>query len=66
MGKIQYFVVLGLQGMAHGYQGNFRLDFPSAPSGTIEYSLCHAISVANDSGTAKLSFEDAASSELHT
>lgn len=64
-GKIQSLVVLAQLSLKHGYQVKFTLDFPGAPSGTIEHAILYAIRVAKDSGTKHLTFRGAASSELH-
>ena len=64
-GKVQSLVVLAQLSPKHGYQVKFSLDFPGAPSGTIEHAILHAIQVAKDSGTTNLTFGTAASLELH-
>ena len=64
-GKIQSLVVLAQLAPRHGYQVKFSLDFPGAPTGTIEHTILHAIHVAKDSGTTVLTFGGAATSELH-
>jgi len=43
----------------------FSLDFPGAPSGTIEHAILHAVRVAKDSGTKALTFGGAATPEFH-
>lgn len=64
-GKVHSLVVLAQLSPRHGYQVKFSLDFPGAPSGTIEHAILHAIQVSKDSGTTNLTFGGAASSELH-
>ncbi|KAK3167619.1 hypothetical protein OEA41_010746 [Lepraria neglecta] len=64
-GKIQSLVVLAQLAPRHGYQVKFSMDFPGAPTGTIEHAILHAIRVAKDSGTKVLTFGGAATSDLH-
>lgn len=64
-GKIQALVILAQLAPRHGYQVKFSLDFPGAPSGTIEHAILHAVRVAKDSGTKVLTFGGAATPELH-
>ena len=63
--KIQALVILAQLAPRHGYQVKFSLDFPGAPSGTIEHAILHAVQVAKDSGTKTLTFGGAATPELH-
>ena len=63
--KIQALVILAQLAPRHGYQVKFSLDFPGAPSGTIEHAILHAVKVAKDSGTKTLTFGGAATAELH-
>ncbi|KAL6718633.1 aspartate--tRNA ligase dps1 [Lecanora helva] len=63
--KLHALVILAQLAPRHGYQVKYTLDFPSAPSGTIEHAILHAVSAAKDSGTKTLTFGGAATSELH-
>ncbi|KAL9125207.1 MAG: hypothetical protein Q9217_005555 [Psora testacea] len=63
-GRICALVVLAQLAPRHGYQVKWSLDFPDAPSGTIEYIILHAIQAAKASGTKILTFGSAATSEL--
>ena len=63
--KIHALVILAQLAPHHGYQVKFSLDFPGAPSGTIEHAILHAVQAAKDSGTKSLTFGGAATSELH-
>ncbi len=47
-----------------GWQAKYTLDFPAAPSGTIEYITTHAISVAAASGIKSLTFGGGATDHL--
>ena len=48
----------------HGYQAKYCLDFPGAPSGTIELVTTHAISAAAQSGIKNLTFGGGAAAHL--
>ena len=58
-------VVLAQLALRNSYHVKFTLDFPSAPSGTIDHTILHANHDAKDSGTTSLTFSGAATSELH-
>ena len=62
---IHALVILAQLAPRHGYQVKFSLDFPNAPSGTIEHAILHAVRVAKDSGTKTMTFGGAATAELH-
>ncbi|MCJ1450145.1 hypothetical protein MMC28_000474 [Mycoblastus sanguinarius] len=64
-GRICALVVLAQLALRHGYQVKYSLDFPDAPSGTIEHIILHAIHATKDSGTKLLTFGGAATSQLH-
>ena len=63
-GKICALVVLAQLAPSRGYQVKYSLDFPGAPSGTIEYITVHAIKAAKAAGTKSLTFGAVATSEL--
>lgn len=62
-GTICAFVALARLGANH-MQIKYSLDFPGAPSGTIEYLITHAIQSAGRSGIKSLTFGAGASSHL--
>ena len=64
-GKIHALVVLAQLAPRHGYQVKWALEFPGAVSGAIEAITLHAIRAAKASGTKRLTFGSAATSELH-
>ena len=63
-GKIQALVVLAQLSSEHGYQVKYSLDFPGAPSGTIEAIIAHAIQSVSNSGTKSVTFGAAAASNF--
>ncbi|MCJ1278183.1 hypothetical protein MMC21_005998 [Puttea exsequens] len=63
--NVHAMAVLAQLSLPHGYQVKYTLDFPGAPSGTIEYIILKAIRAAKESGTKSLTFGGAASSKLH-
>ena len=63
-GRICGFVALALLSPRHGMQIKYSLDFPGAPSGTIEYLITHAIQTAAQSGIKRLTFGAGASAQL--
>ena len=48
----------------HGYQAKYCLDFPGAPSGTIELVTTHAIGAAANAGIKNLTFGGGAAAHL--
>lgn len=64
-GTICALVVLTQLSLSHGYQVKYSLDFPQAPSGTIEYITLHAIKAAAAAGTRNMTFGAAATNKLH-
>lgn len=64
-GQIHALVVLAQLAPQYGYQVKWALEFPGATSGTIEAITLHAINAAKASGTKRLTFGSAATSELH-
>ena len=64
-GTICALVVLTQLSLSHGYQVKYSLDFPRAPSGTIEYITLHAIKAAAAAGTRNMTFGAAATNKLH-
>ncbi|KAK5101425.1 aspartate--tRNA ligase dps1 [Lithohypha guttulata] len=48
----------------HGWQAKYTLDFPNAPSGTIEYITTHALSEAAAAGIEKVTFGGGAAPHL--
>jgi len=47
-----------------GWQAKYTLDFPGAPSGTIEYITTHALSVAANAGVKTVTFGGGAATHL--
>ena len=64
MAEFGALVVLAQLALRHGYQVKYSLDFPGAPSGTIEYITLHAIQAAKASDTKIMTFGSAATSDL--
>jgi ergosteryl-3beta-O-L-aspartate synthase len=62
--KIHSLVVLAQLSSEHGYQVKYSLDFPGAPSGTIEYIITAAMEAASESGAGSITFGAAASSNF--
>ncbi|BFZ55428.1 aspartate--tRNA ligase dps1 [Savitreella phatthalungensis] len=63
-GKIHGLVVLAQLSMEHGFQVKYSLDFPEAPSGTIELLNVEALQLAASSGATTVTFGVEAS-EFH-
>ena len=63
-GTICALVVLAQLSLEHGYQVKYSLDFPNAPSGTIEKIITHAMHAAAQDGTKNLTFGGSATSQL--
>lgn len=64
-GTICALVVMAQLALDKGYQVKWSLDFPNAPSGTIEYITLHAVKAAAASGAKNLTFGAAATAGLH-
>lgn len=63
-GQICSFVVLAQLAPRYGMQIKYSLDFPGAPSGSIEYIITHAIQSAARTGVKSLTFGGGATSTL--
>ncbi|KUL87586.1 hypothetical protein ZTR_04551 [Talaromyces verruculosus] len=63
-GKIAAFVALAMLAPRQGMQVKYSLDFPDAPSGTIEHIVTHAIQTASKSGVKSLTFGAGATAHL--
>jgi aspartyl-tRNA synthetase len=48
----------------HGWQAKYTLDFPGAPSGTIEYITTHALNAAANMGVKSVTFGGGAATHL--
>lgn len=49
-------VVMAQLSPAHGWQAKYSLDFPNAPSGTIEYITLHALDAIAETGAKTITF----------
>jgi ergosteryl-3beta-O-L-aspartate synthase len=49
-------VVMAQLSPAHGWQAKYSLDFPGAPSGTIEYITLHALDAIAETGVKTITF----------
>ena len=63
-GEICGISVLCWRAPRYGMQAKYTLDFPGAPSGTIEYVTTHAISLAASLGVKQVTFGTGAGSHL--
>jgi aspartyl-tRNA synthetase len=63
-GTICAIVVLARLSPEHGLQAKYCLDFPGAPSGTIEYITIHALQAAAKSGIKSMTFGGGATAHL--
>jgi ergosteryl-3beta-O-L-aspartate synthase len=63
-GNICGIAVLAQLAPRHGWQAKYTLDFPGAPSGTIELITTHALSVAEKMGSKTVSFGGGAAPHL--
>ncbi|KAI0484996.1 aspartyl-tRNA synthetase [Xylariaceae sp. FL0804] len=63
-GEIVGLVILHRLSPANGYQIKFALDFPGAPSGSIEALISHSIRVLQGSGVKNVTFGAGAQDEL--
>ena len=63
-GTICGIAVLAQLAPRYGYQAKYCLDFPGAPSGTIEYITTHALAAANDVGVHSVTFGGGAAQHL--
>ena len=63
-GNIVGIAVLAQLAPRHGWQAKYTLDFPGAPSGTIEYITTHALSEAANAGIKNVTFGAGAAAHL--
>ena len=63
-GQICGIAVLAQLAPSHGWQAKYTLDFPGAPSGTIEYVTTHALNAAADLGIKSVTFGGGAAQHL--
>jgi aspartyl-tRNA synthetase len=63
-GKLCGIAVLAQLAPRHGWQAKYCLDFPDAPSGTIELVTTHALSAAGQAGIKSLTFGGGAAAHL--
>ncbi|KAF2088322.1 aspartyl-tRNA synthetase-like protein [Saccharata proteae CBS 121410] len=63
-GKIAAFVAMAQLSPDHGWQVKYSLDFPGAPSGTIEYVVTHALKFVASTGETNVTFGGGASSKF--
>ncbi|KAK3081591.1 hypothetical protein LTS18_005077 [Coniosporium uncinatum] len=63
-GTIQALCVMAQLSPDHGWQVKYSMDFPNAPSGTIEYIVTHALKVVAQGGATNVTFGGGASSKF--
>ncbi|KAL8791557.1 MAG: hypothetical protein Q9195_005821 [Heterodermia aff. obscurata] len=63
-GEICAIVGMAQLALDKGYQVKYSLDFPQAPSGTIEYITLHAVKAAAAAGSKTITFGASATNEL--
>ncbi|KAG8626823.1 hypothetical protein KVT40_005768 [Elsinoe batatas] len=63
-GTLHALVVMAQLSPLRGWQVKYPLDFPSAPSGTIESAVMHALKFAGDAGVTSVTFGGGATSKL--
>lgn len=63
-GTIHALVVMAQLSPDHGWQVKYSLDFPGAPSGTIEYIVTHALKVVAAAGATNVTFGGGASNHF--
>jgi len=63
-GTIHALVVMAQLSPDHGWQVKYSLDFPGAPSGTIEYIVTHALKLVASQGATNVTFGGGAMSRL--
>jgi len=63
-GAIHALVVMAQLSPDHGWQVKYSLDFPGAPSGTIEFIVTHALKVVAAQGSTNVTFGGGAMSRL--
>ncbi|KAJ9648627.1 aspartate--tRNA ligase dps1 [Coniosporium tulheliwenetii] len=63
-GTVHALVVMAQLSPDHGWQVKYSLDFPGAPSGTIEYIVTHALKVVAAAGATNVTFGGGASSHF--
>jgi ergosteryl-3beta-O-L-aspartate synthase len=65
-GTIHALVVLAMLSAEHGWQVKYSLDFPGAPSGTIEHLILHSLKRLAAEGVTTCTFGGGASSKFTT
>ncbi|EPQ54212.1 aspartyl-tRNA synthetase [Gloeophyllum trabeum ATCC 11539] len=65
-GRICALVVLAEIAAARGFQVKWALEFPGAPSGSIEYTLSYVIKKMGEAGVQSATFGPGASQHLHS
>ncbi|KAF1951859.1 aspartyl-tRNA synthetase-like protein [Byssothecium circinans] len=63
-GTVVAFVAMAQLSPDHGWQVKYSLDFPNAPSGSIEYIVTHALKVVAQAGATTVTFGGGASSKF--
>ncbi|KAF1986267.1 aspartyl-tRNA synthetase [Aulographum hederae CBS 113979] len=63
-GKIAALCVMAQLSPDHGWQVKYSLDFPGAPSGTIEHIVTHALKYVASNGATNVTFGGGASSKF--
>jgi aspartyl-tRNA synthetase len=63
-GTIVAFVAMAQLSPEHGWQVKYSLDFPNAPSGSIEHAVTHALKVVAQGGAETVTFGGGASSKF--
>lgn len=63
-GTIAALVVMAQLSPDHGWQVKYSLDFPGAPSGSIEHAVLHAMKVVAQAGATTITFGGGASSKF--
>ncbi|KAF2869390.1 hypothetical protein BDV95DRAFT_577222 [Massariosphaeria phaeospora] len=63
-GTVVAFVAMAQLSPDHGWQVKFSLDFPNAPSGSIEYIVTHALKIVGQAGATNVTFGGGASSKF--
>jgi aspartyl-tRNA synthetase len=64
-GTICGLVIMAQLSPEHGWQVKFSLDFPGAPSGSIEHLVMHALKQAAATGATSVTFGGGAMNKLH-
>ncbi|KAF2099831.1 aspartyl-tRNA synthetase [Rhizodiscina lignyota] len=63
-GTVAALCILAQLSPDHGWQVKYSLDFPGAPSGTIEYIVTHALKYVADAGVTNVTFGGGASAKF--